>query len=262
MFRELCGLGEYIIENRPNCSNLLYPVILIEFETDVELKRLKSMKEKDVKYKSGIVGQACVRFGGSIVIDAGIATLQGGSKVACVCLSEAKEPHVVGEELGENTRKFDFQVQLLFPDLDTLRAFRSGLEVAECVIKDQILGVDPENSGRITGFCGAASSRGDNGHGSIGVGKDLDVAIDEAVDAIHHCGGDVRENDVLSKRLIDCNLSVRTLNICKSGDLETVRDIARLKKTDWLRFRNGGKRSLGELTDLLDSFGLTWGMDV
>lgn len=92
--------------------------------------------------------------------------------------------------------------------------------------------------------------------------KDIDEDIDSAIDAIHHCGGDVHENDILSKRLVDCNLSVRTLNICKSGDLETVRDIARLKKTDWLRFRNGGKRSLGELTDLLDSFGLTWGMDV
>lgn len=211
------------------------------------------MKEKDVKYKSGIVGQACVRFGGSIVIDAGIATLQGGSKVACVCLSEAKEPHIVGEELGENTRKFDFQVQLLFPDLDTLRAFRSGLEVAECVIKDQILGVDPENSGRITGFGGAASSRGDNGHGSIGVGKDLDDAIDEAVDAVHHCGGDA---GVLSKRLVDCNLSVRTLNGLHANGVDTVGDLVKLQKTDLLRMRNCGKKMLSELDDFLSNFGL------
>ena len=67
---------------------------------------------------------------------------------------------------------------------------------------------------------------------------------------------------LLSRRLTDCDLSVRTLNICKAGGIDTLRDLVRLRKTDWLKFRNGGKRSLAELSDFLQAYGLDWGMNV
>lgn len=80
---------------------------------------------------------------------------------------------------------------------------------------------------------------------------------------------DVQEN-ILTKRLVDCNLSVRSLNCLKSyeeivnGELvdmpiETVGDLTRHRKTDLLKMRNFGKRSLTELDDFLDELGLEWG---
>lgn len=69
---------------------------------------------------------------------------------------------------------------------------------------------------------------------------------------------DVQES-ILTKKLVDCDISVRTLNCLKSGDIETVGDLARLKKTDLLRLRNFGKKCLIELDDFLDELGLEWG---
>lgn len=67
---------------------------------------------------------------------------------------------------------------------------------------------------------------------------------------------------LLNAKTEELNLTVRTLNLLKANGIETVRDLCRLKKTDWLKFRNGGKKSLTELDDFLTDHGLTWGMNV
>ena len=64
--------------------------------------------------------------------------------------------------------------------------------------------------------------------------------------------------DIKAKRLADCELSVRTINICAANDIDTLGDLCKLHKTDWLKFRNGGKKSLFELDDLLHDHGLDW----
>ena len=65
-------------------------------------------------------------------------------------------------------------------------------------------------------------------------------------------------NEMLDRKLTDYPLSVRTLNCLKVNGIETMRDLVRLHKTDWLKFRNGGKKSLAELNDLLHDNGLDW----
>ncbi len=70
------------------------------------------------------------------------------------------------------------------------------------------------------------------------------------------------QSALLNKKVTELNLSVRTTNICLSNGLNTVRDICRLAKTDWLKFRNGGKRSLSEIDNFLKGNGLDWGMNV
>ena len=76
----------------------------------------------------------------------------------------------------------------------------------------------------------------------------------------------IRETDemlkVFNTRLIDCDLSVRALNCLRSAELETVGDLARVKKSDLIRFRNFGRKSATELEDFLSDKGLTFGMDV
>ena len=67
---------------------------------------------------------------------------------------------------------------------------------------------------------------------------------------------------LLGTRLVDCDISVRSLNCVKSLDIKTIGDLARAQKTDLLKLRNFGRRSLSELDDFLNSKGLTFGMDV
>ena len=67
---------------------------------------------------------------------------------------------------------------------------------------------------------------------------------------------------LLKTRLVDMNLSVRALNCLKAADVETLGDLVQYNKTDLLKFRNFGKKSLSELDDLLESLNLTFGTDI
>jgi DNA-directed RNA polymerase subunit alpha len=58
------------------------------------------------------------------------------------------------------------------------------------------------------------------------------------------------------------NLSVRALNCLKAADVESLGDLVKYHKTDLLKFRNFGKKSLTELDDLLDNLHLNFGMDI
>lgn len=67
---------------------------------------------------------------------------------------------------------------------------------------------------------------------------------------------------VLKSKLSDMDLSVRALNCLKSAELETLGDLVAIQKSDLLKFRNFGKKSLSELEDLVRSKGLEFGMNV
>ena len=67
---------------------------------------------------------------------------------------------------------------------------------------------------------------------------------------------------LLKTKLTDMNLSVRALNCLKAADVETLGDLVQYNKTDLLKFRNFGKKSLSELDDLLESLNLSFGTDI
>ena len=67
---------------------------------------------------------------------------------------------------------------------------------------------------------------------------------------------------LLKTKLTDMNLSVRALNCLKAADVETLGDLVQFNKTDLLKFRNFGKKSLSELDDLLESLNLSFGTDI
>ena len=67
---------------------------------------------------------------------------------------------------------------------------------------------------------------------------------------------------LLKTKLVDMDLSVRALNCLKAADVETLGDLVQFNKTDLLKFRNFGKKSLTELEALLENNNLEFGMDV
>ena len=67
---------------------------------------------------------------------------------------------------------------------------------------------------------------------------------------------------LLKTKLVDMDLSVRALNCLKSADVETLGELVVFNKTDLLKFRNFGKKSLTELDELLANLGLSFGMDI
>jgi DNA-directed RNA polymerase subunit alpha len=67
---------------------------------------------------------------------------------------------------------------------------------------------------------------------------------------------------LLKTKLVDLDLSVRALNCLKAADVETLAELVIFNKNDLLKFRNFGKKSLTELDELLESMGLSFGMDI
>ena len=67
---------------------------------------------------------------------------------------------------------------------------------------------------------------------------------------------------LLKTKLTDMDLSVRALNCLKSAEVETLGELVVFNKTDLLKFRNFGKKSLTELEELLQSLNLSFGMDL
>ncbi len=67
---------------------------------------------------------------------------------------------------------------------------------------------------------------------------------------------------LLKTRLIDMDLSVRALNCLKAAEVDTLGDLVSFNKSDLMKFRNFGKKSLTELEELVNVKGLTFGMDL
>lgn len=66
---------------------------------------------------------------------------------------------------------------------------------------------------------------------------------------------------LLQTKLRECDLSVRVLMCLKAADIETIGQLVKWKRTDLLKMRNFGKRSIIELEDFLESLNLHLGMD-
>ena len=67
---------------------------------------------------------------------------------------------------------------------------------------------------------------------------------------------------LLKTRLIDMDLSVRALNCLKAAEVDTLGDLVSFNKSDLMKFRNFGKKSLTELEELVIIKGLSFGMDL
>lgn len=67
---------------------------------------------------------------------------------------------------------------------------------------------------------------------------------------------------LLKTKLAEMDLSVRALNCLKAAEVETLGELVSYSKSDLMKFRNFGKKSLTELEDLVHSKGLSFGFDV
>ena len=74
--------------------------------------------------------------------------------------------------------------------------------------------------------------------------------------------GTLHIRQLLKTKLVDMDLSVRALNCLKAADVDTLGDLVSYNKSDLLKFRNFGKKSLTELEQLVESKNLEFGMNI
>lgn len=67
---------------------------------------------------------------------------------------------------------------------------------------------------------------------------------------------------ILNTPVDELELSVRSHNCLKAANINTLGDLVARQESEMLKFRNFGRKSLSELTAIVQEFGLTFGMDV
>lgn len=94
--------------------------------------------------------------------------------------------------------------------------------------------------------------------------SDESISVDEtqAVEPDNYDEEILHMRQLLKTKLTDMELSVRALNCLKAAEVETLGDLVTHTKSDLMKFRNFGKKSLTELDELIESKGLSFGMDI
>ncbi len=71
-----------------------------------------------------------------------------------------------------------------------------------------------------------------------------------------------RIRKVLQMSVDELELSVRSHNCLRSANIKTMADLVRRSESELLKFRNFGRKSLAELSEIVEQHGLKFGMDV
>ena len=71
-----------------------------------------------------------------------------------------------------------------------------------------------------------------------------------------------RLKELFARRVDELELSVRSGNCLKASNIRTLGDLVQKSESEMLQFRNFGKKSLNEISDILQRHGLTFGMSV
>jgi DNA-directed RNA polymerase subunit alpha len=71
-----------------------------------------------------------------------------------------------------------------------------------------------------------------------------------------------RLRKILLTNVDDLELSVRSHNCLKAANIKILADLVRKDESEMLKFRNFGRKSLAELNEIIDNYGLEFGMDV
>ncbi|WP_185866379.1 DNA-directed RNA polymerase subunit alpha [Blattabacterium cuenoti] len=72
----------------------------------------------------------------------------------------------------------------------------------------------------------------------------------------------LRMRTLLKSKLTDMDLSVRTKNCLKSASIQSIADLVSCNRSNMLKMRNFGKKSLEELESKMKEKGLYFGMDI
>ncbi|MFM7232213.1 MAG: DNA-directed RNA polymerase subunit alpha [bacterium] len=71
-----------------------------------------------------------------------------------------------------------------------------------------------------------------------------------------------RRRKLFEKSVEELELSVRSSNCLRAAEIKTLGELVQKTESEMLKFRNFGRKSLKEITDILHELGLSWGMDV
>jgi DNA-directed RNA polymerase subunit alpha len=97
-------------------------------------------------------------------------------------------------------------------------------------------------------------------HIALFIGFDVEPEEEEEVSQVDEDALRIRK--LLKMSVEELELSVRSHNCLKAADIQTIGDLVRKDEQEMLKFRNFGRKSLQELSKILEEKSLHFGMDV
>lgn len=91
----------------------------------------------------------------------------------------------------------------------------------------------------------------------IKMDEEMQITEDEKIDE-----ETLRIRNLLKTRVDELELSVRSANCLRAGNVQTLEDLVQKTESEMLKYRNFGRKSLTELIGILNDLGLSFGMDV
>jgi DNA-directed RNA polymerase subunit alpha len=90
----------------------------------------------------------------------------------------------------------------------------------------------------------------------------FDNDLDPEKEEVEEDAEAARIRQVLRMNVDELELSVRSHNCLRAAEIHTIADLVRREEAELLKFRNFGRKSLAELSAIVEEKGLTFGMDV
>ena len=90
----------------------------------------------------------------------------------------------------------------------------------------------------------------------------LDVETEAAEEMLEKDSEFARIRKILQMSVDELELSVRSHNCLRAANIKTIADLVRRDEPELLKFRNFGRKSLAELSEIIEGFGMNFGMDV
>jgi len=90
----------------------------------------------------------------------------------------------------------------------------------------------------------------------------FDVETEAAEELMEKDSEFARIRKILEMSVDELELSVRSHNCLRAANIKTIADLVRRDEPELLKFRNFGRKSLAELSEIIEQFGLSFGMDV
>jgi len=91
----------------------------------------------------------------------------------------------------------------------------------------------------------------------IHIDEEMEIAEEEEEDEEV-----VRIRHLLKTRVDELELSVRSSNCLRAANIQTLGELVSKTESEMLKYRNFGRKSLNELTSILEELGLSFGMDI
>jgi DNA-directed RNA polymerase subunit alpha len=91
----------------------------------------------------------------------------------------------------------------------------------------------------------------------IHIDEEMEIAEEEEEDEEV-----VRIRQLLKTRVDELELSVRSSNCLRAANIQNLGELVSKTESEMLKYRNFGRKSLNELTSILEELGLSFGMDI